>query len=156
MRLFELMQADDGIGGTPNNANVDYMGKRVNMQAKTFLRLAAYLSNDATKQTSVEFLRKAIDENQPIAPPFLTIDIPDGWEKGDFSQPAKVEGHEGRHRCKVISEVEGPDTVIEVHLFFPGLRARHVTDEWMAALNRSLIPEGSHLTKPINGPFFVG
>ncbi len=154
MRLFELVQADDGIGGTPNNANVDYMGKRVYMQAKMFLRLAAYLSNDATKQTSVEFLRKAIEQDQPIAPPFLTIDIPEGWQQGDFSEYAKVEGHEGRHRCKVISEMEGPDTVVEVHLFFPGLRARHVTDEWMVALNKGLIAERSNTV--VQGPIFVG
>lgn len=70
----------------------------------------------------------------------------------DYTFPARVKSHEGRHRVAIILELDGDDP-IEVHLLFHNdLRRRHITPEVVKALNQRLIPEGSNV--PIEGPFF--
>jgi hypothetical protein len=86
-----------------------------------------------------------------IGSPMLSFDIPDKWESGDFSEPARIISHEGRHRMEAIIKNEGNSVPVEVHFLFPGLRRRHVTDEWLNRLNQSVVNERGVL---INGPWF--
>ncbi len=155
MRLKEILEkityAHTGIGGVPNNAEVDYFGKRVLMKPWQFRRLAAGLGR--SNASSVEPIKRRLLAGEPLGQPFLLIDIPDGWEDGDFSQPAQVVGHEGRNRAYAVEDLEGENAEMEVHLFFPGLRARHITPEYMQQLNTVLMPEKGAGMK-VKGPFF--
>ena len=72
--------------------------------------------------------------------PFLTLDIPEDWREGQFSEYAQVRGHEGRNRMIAIQKVEGDDPV-EVHIFPRGLRARHLTPEIVEQLQVAMIAE---------------
>ena len=141
------MDNTDGWGSTPINGNVDYMGLRVMMRPSTFLKLALPLKEP---KSSADII-KHIEQGGHIASPFLMIDIPDEWDNGDFSTPARVTGHEGRNRMKALQELEGTQHQ-EVHIFPRGLRNRHMTPEFLKNLNKWLMPERQE--HPISGPFW--
>jgi putative chitinase len=136
----------EGAGAVPYNADVDYFGLRVQMRPSTFLKLAAPLGGPHNEK-----LEQYIAQGGAIGAPFLMIDIPEGWEAGDFSQPAEVTGHEGRNRVSAVLKLEG-DAPIEMHLFPRYLRRRHLTPQWIEALNRGLTAESSGRVIP--GPLF--
>lgn len=136
-----------GWGSTPYNQDVDYFGLRVKMRPSKFLKLAAYLA-EPTSQKDIE---QHIQSGGSIGAPFLQIDIPEEWMNGDLSQPAQVVSHEGRNRMHAVRAVEG-DEPVEVHLFFPGLRRRHLTDAMIERLQQGLNAE--RMTVEIPGPTF--
>jgi hypothetical protein len=136
-----------GAGSTPNNQNVDYMGLRVLMKPSTFLQLAAPLSSAPDVG-----LVKYIANGGAIGAPFLQIDIPEGWDTGDFAMPAQVTGHEGRNRMHAIQQLEG-DEPIEVHIFPRYYRARHMTPEFVKNINSRLQVETGVRIK--SGPLFT-
>jgi hypothetical protein len=136
----------NGWGSVPNNQNVDYLGLRVYMTPKNFTNLAAALDREPSEK-----IVQHIEQGGTIGSPFLIIKIPESWEIGDFSMPARVSGHEGRNRMLAIARVFG-NNPIETHLFFRGLRNRHITDEFKKHLNIRLIKENSDVE--IKGPFF--
>jgi hypothetical protein len=139
-----------GWGAVPDNQNVDYLGLRVHMTPSQFLKLAAPLAPG--EAASAHAILDHLKLGGKVGSPFLTIRIPESWERGDFSQPAKVVSHEGRNRMMALQHMQG-DSPVETHLFFSGgLRARHIQPEWIPQLNTHLIPQkGSHA---IPGPFF--
>jgi hypothetical protein len=136
----------NGAGAVPYNADVDYFGIRCLMTPKTFLALAAPLGQPHDAK-----LEKYIADGGAIGAPFLNIDIPEGWDSGDFTKPAQVSGHEGRNRMLSILKLEG-DNAIEVHLFPRYYRARDMTAEFIENLNRGLQVEKS--TRVLPGPLF--
>jgi hypothetical protein len=142
-----------GLGSTPNNSNVDYMGFRTMMKPSMFLKLAKPLPDGYKSKDYPELVQK-IKSGEGIGSPFLSIEIPDGWEDEppDFTRPTKVTGHEGRHRCNAILELEG-DVPVEVHLWgrftSSELRRRYITDEMFDELEKGLISEtGQYITNP--------
>ena len=141
-----------GWGAVPKNQDVDYFGLQVQMHPSIFLKLALPLANPP----SADDIAQHISKGGAIGAPFLEIVIPDEWDDNDFSQPARVRGHDGRNRMNAIMAVEGNEPV-EVHLFFYGKRrewrSRHLTPEIIHAINTALIPQGASL--PIKGPFFT-
>ncbi len=155
MKLFDLLnevKIDNmtGIGEVPDNKNVDYLGLRVLMKPSVFLSLASTLYRE--QASSVDYIKSQLAQGQGIASPWLVITVPQEWDDNDFSQPAKVAGHEGRNRMYAVLETEG-DVPVETHLFFGGgLRSRHIKPEWIEALNKSLVPQ--RRTSPVPGPFF--
>ena len=155
MKLFDLLNEvkidnNGGIGEVPDNRNVDYLGLRVLMKPSVFLSLASTLYRE--QASSVDYLKSQLAQGQGIASPWLVITVPQEWDDNDFSQPAKVAGHEGRNRMYAVLETEG-DVPVETHLFFGGgLRSRHIKPEWIEALNKSLVPQ--RRASPVPGPFF--
>lgn len=128
---------EQGWGEVPLNRSVDYHGLRVLMRPSIFLKLAAPDPFDS----SVEKITQHISSGGAIASPFLDISIPNEWEDGDVSKLARIVGHEGRNRMKAIKAVEGDDP-IEVHLFIRGgIRRRHITDEWIKAMQSGMYSE---------------
>jgi hypothetical protein len=140
----------DGIGSTPNNDNVDYMGMRMLMRPSTFLNLARHLPSTQVRKRSVDYIREAMEQGRGVGPPTLYVHIPDGWEEGDLSEPAKVSGHEGRHRAKTAMDLFG-DKPFEMHLFPVYFRNRDLTPEWIERLRSGLISEDGD---PVRGPLF--
>ena len=142
-----------GWGAVPNNANVDYQGMAVKMTPTMFLALAAEMPDE-----DIEDIANHISRGGAIGAPFLDIVTPDEWrEENDYSKPARVYGHDGRHRMLAILETEG-NAPVEVHLFLISehyeWRNRHMTPEVMQALNTQIIPqERGGLVK--RGPFFT-
>ena len=142
-----------GLGSTPNNSNVDYMGFRTMMKPTTFLKLAKPLPEGHRSKNYPELVQK-IKSGEGIGSPFLSIEIPDGWEDEppDFTRPTRVTGHEGRHRMNAIIELEG-DVPVEVHLWGrfekSELRRRYITDEMFDELEKGLISEtGQYIINP--------
>ena len=130
-----------GLGSVPNNDNIDYMGLRVMMKPTTFLNLATYAGRNSLP--NIDALKELIQSGKSIGAPWLVIQIPISWEDGDFKNIATVVGHEGRNRMFAVRELEGDDP-IEVHLFFNhGIKARHITPEWIHQLNSQLYPQGT-------------
>jgi hypothetical protein len=149
--LDELnMDNDKGIGATPNNRNIDYFGLRVQMTPLTFLRMARELTVDPDTEKRILSMAEYIKGGGPVGSPFLMIEIPEGWEQGDMSENARISGHEGRHRMEAVIKAEG-NTPVEVHLVFPGLRRRHITDEMISTMNHSIFTERGNF---ILGPWF--
>lgn len=140
MRISELVEYRvdnvDGLGSVPYNANVDYMGLRVLMKPSVFLKLARPLN----EPRSADYIAQHLEAGGALGAPFLTLDIPEDWREGQFSEYAQVRGHEGRNRMIAIQKVEGDDPV-EVHIFPRGLRARHLTPEIVEQLQVAMIAE---------------
>ena len=141
-----------GLGSTPNNSNVDYMGFRTMMKPTTFLKLAKPLGD--YRSSGYQELVQKIKSGEGIGSPFLSIEIPDGWEDepADFTYPTRVTGHEGRHRMNAILELEG-DVPVEVHLWGrfekSELRRRYLTDEMFDELEKGLVSEtGQYIANP--------
>lgn len=136
---------EKGLGVVPNNTGgqPDYFGIRVMMKPSTFHKLALSLPKDQRSSQYQDLVDK-VAKGVPIASPFLSIVIPDEWEEGDLSQPAKVTGHEGRHRMYAVDEVDG-DVPVEVHLWgrfkSSEMRRRHLNDEMIQELINGLIDE---------------
>ena len=147
MRAHEFINNDGGWGEVPNNHEVDYLGLRVQMKPSVFLRLASPLFSSEDTAAFADHLQ----QGGTFAAPFLKITIPEAWAAGDFTEPAEVKDHDGRHRMKAIMQVVGNDPV-EVHLFPVGLRARHLTDEYKENLNRGM--RAQDLRGRIFGPLF--
>lgn len=153
MRISDLLESNNiidnknGWGAVPNNQEVDYLGIRVTMTPKHFIDLAAPLGSEPSDK-----IAQHLEQGGKIGAPFLQIEIPESWEAGDFTMPARVMAHEGRNRMAAAAKVFG-NNPIETHLFFnKGLRNRHITDEFKKNLNRGLIKEKSKSI--IQGPFF--
>ena len=140
-----------GIGSVPKNQEIDYFGLRVAMRPSTFLKLALPMPNTAQDQEAVEYVKQQKD-TLGIGAPFLEIDIPEAWESGDLSKPARIVGHDGRHRMAAIMQSEGDDPV-EVHLFPMGLRRRHfdANPEWEQELNNVIVGQRGNT---VPGPIF--
>lgn len=158
MRLYELIQAinlsesvnpidnNDGAGVTSYNKDVDYFGKVVTMKPSTFLKLAAHIDTLHSKSGLIKYMQ----EGGKVASPMLFFQIPDEWLEGDFSKPAKINGHEGRNRMSAIKDIYG-DIEVETHIFIRGLRSRHLTDQMLARMNENCISEEEILR---TGPFW--
>jgi hypothetical protein len=117
--------AKHGIGATPNNRNIDYMGFQTTMPASKFLELAPPVHHDPE---SLAFLQKALTEGRPLGQPFLDSRWNEARKTWDIT------GHEGRHRSHSIAQMFGPESEIPVHVFpGGGMRARHITDEMRTA-----------------------
>jgi len=120
---------------------------RVMMLPSIFLKLALFLK----EPKSAANITKYIEQGGHIASPFLILEIPEEWDEGDFSKPARVKGHEGRNRMIALQELE-ENQPQEVHIFPQGLRNRHMTPEFIKNMNNQLIPERQE--QPISGPFW--
>lgn len=155
MRAHEFLEYKidnrSGIGAVPYNQEVDYFGLRVAMRPSTFLKLALPMNNSAEDRASIEHIIQQKD-TEGIGAPFLNIRIPDAWESGDLKQPAKVTGHDGRHRMAAILKSEG-DEPVETHLFPAYLRHRdfEAHPEWIQRLNQIIIGQRGNT---VSGPIF--
>ena len=109
------------------------------MKPSTFLKLGLPLRLNPDEKKKIDYIKKELD-NTGIGAPFLQIEIPEEWEKGVTDKPARVVGHDGRHRMMAIQSAEG-DTPVEVHLFPRGYRNRDFKahPEWIEELNNGLI-----------------
>ena len=124
-----IFDQESGVGQVPLNQNVKYRGFTAMMRPSKFLELAADL--EAPKQSSVEYIRKAIDQGKSIGSPFLNLDFETG----------KVNSHDGRHRMLAIQEKNG-DEPVPVHIFGKDeQRARSLDKDKISAFGSSLTSE---------------
>lgn len=145
----------NGWGAVPKNADVDYFGFVVKMKPSMFLALASKMGEHERDATAIT---QHLEQGGAIGAPFLEINVPDEWrDSGDMSAPAKVVGHDGRHRMLAIQATEG-NAPVEVHIFlysrYSEWRSRHITPEIIQALNTQLIPQDL-ATIVKQGPFFT-
>lgn len=130
-----------GKGATPNNQNVIYMGFSMELKPSQFLDLA--VKEEGGSEYRADQFIELFKQGTPIASPFLLVDIDlDAWEH-DKTAIMTVHGHEGRGRMAAIKKYEG-DVFVPVHIFPSGLRARHFSEEFFAALrDASLRPSSA-------------
>jgi hypothetical protein len=140
-----------GLGQVPLNQEVDYHGLQVEMRPSMFLRLALPLDADKPDELeTINHLQKHLD-NPGIGAPFLNIVIPEAWESSEFKEPAKVAGHDGRHRMYAIINEQG-DEPVEVHLFPRYMRRRHITEDIIEHLRNGIVgQQGNYVRGPIFG-----
>lgn len=129
---------DRGWGKTPDTANIDYMGMKVIMTPRMFLKLAAELPRD--KATSVDDMKEHIESGGAISPAHFYMIFEDA--KGNELENPKVRTHEGRNRAYAIAELFGYDTEMLVYILpTGGMRARDITDEMKAKLMKGIVVE---------------
>jgi hypothetical protein len=141
----------DGLGAVPYNQEVGYMGLKVAMEPSMFLRLALPLNSHSPEEMkTINYIQQNIDE-PGVGAPFLNIEIPEAWESGNFKAPARVVGHDGRHRMYAIMNHQG-DEPVEVHMFPRYLRRRNLTDEIIEQLRNGMVgQQGNYIRGPIFG-----
>ncbi len=147
--VIDNSMEEKNLGVTGYNANIDYRGLRVMMKPSTFLKLARFMPGEHS-----EYIENHIKNGGAIGSPFLIIDLPPAWtDSGDFSQPARVIGHEGRNRMKAIRKLYG-DEPIEVHIIVSGeFRARNFTPAIIKEIQNGMESEGEHIYW--KGPLFA-
>ena len=121
-----------GLGQTPNNQEVDYLGFGMELYPQEFLLLAHHADRS---ESAAELERQALDR-VPFGSPMLYIKVDmDALEKGGRLN-AKVTGHEGRARTWAFRMAEG-DEYLPVHVILrDGLRARDLSPEFFEALRK--------------------
>jgi hypothetical protein len=137
-----IFDQENGVGQVPLNQSVNYRGFTAMMRPSKFLELAADL--EAPKNSSVEYIRKAIDQGKGIGSPFLNVDFETG----------KVDSHDGRHRMLAILEKNG-DVPVPVHIFGKGeQRARSLDAGKVSSFASSMTGEdGSQSTDNFSEAF---
>lgn len=110
------------------------------MKPSIFLKLAYPLETPIER--SYNFISKHIDENLPVAVPFLILIK---LENGEF----QVEGHEGRHRTTIIKRKFG-DIPSKVLLIFENF----VAGDLIKTLNKINYGIFSEKDIFIEGPLF--
>lgn len=141
-----------GLGAVPYNQEVDYFGLQVAMRPSTFLKLSLPLDTSKPDEAkTIDYIAQHLDD-QGIGAPFLDISIPPEWEEGVIKTPARITGHDGRHRMYAIMKTEG-DNPVEVHIFPKGgMRRRDVTPEMIEALRQGVVGQrGSYVSGPLFG-----
>lgn len=148
--LFEGAKIDPtGWGETPYGHEIDYYGLQVQMKPSTFLKLALPLDPTEINPKVV----KHMEAGGKIAPAMLYIEFPEQWNSGDYSQSAKVVGHEGRSRMMVWLNMYGGKPVqvnIKPRSKTREWKRKTITDEIIAALSSGVISErGSYVRGPL-------
>lgn len=131
-----------GLGSTSNNQEIKYRGFTALMKPSVFLSLAAPLD----EPRSVPYIIKHLEQGGSLGSPYLTVDIPEQWYEGDFTNLsyARVTGHEGRNRMMAIQKLEG-DKPVEMQIHLRGKRGREISDEMMFQLQMAMKNEDGKL-----------
>jgi len=149
--------AQMGHGRVEYNQEIDYFGMRVMMTPSKFLSLSLELDVDDKEQQYIDKMEQTFKQGESFANPWLEIKVPPEWDEGDFSQPAKIVNHEGRHRLLALQQYKarnhrGPaNAPVEVHIILRGYRARNITPEMKQRLNDSIISQRGYT---VQGPWF--
>ena len=100
-----------------------YWAQTVLMKADTFLRLAP-LSGNRFSQSKYDDIRARLGQSPKLAVPYLFLDVVDTVANADDgfirSGTLSVESHEGRHRAKVMRDLD-TDALMPVQLRFKQL-----------------------------------
>ena len=131
---------EKGIGRSKYHSSKQYDSVEVLMKPSIFLKLAYPLETPIER--SYNFISKHIDENLPVAVPFLILIK---LENGEF----QVEGHEGRHRTTIIKRKFG-DIPSKVLLIFENF----VAGDLIKTLNKINYGIFSEKDIFIEGPLF--
>lgn len=123
----------EGVGSSPDNANIKYLGYVTAMTPDEFLGVNTKRIND----DGVDYFEQQVREGKPLGPPSITgIYDPDTGE-------ITVRGHEGRGRAMAIARVNHRARMpVQVQLRRKGdgttyeMRSRHLTDEMKRATIR--------------------
>lgn len=144
-----------GWGSTPYNQDIDYFGIRVMMIPSIFLDLAHFLPINNEVEKKLSAMKQHNEQGGGFGAPMLYIKLPDAWRNGDFTESARIFGHEGRHRMNAQLVIEG-DKPVETHIILRGnkieWRNRDITAEVLQRLNQDMESESGRYLK---GPFFT-
>lgn len=116
----------DGLGNTPMGQEISYRGAVAWIKPSTFFKLAAPADRSAKGAEFEELIKKG----EALACPFLIITV-EGMPAAP--QDFRVDGHEGRARMIAIRDLNG-DVPTPVQFHFTGLRARHLSKEFLVVL----------------------
>lgn len=163
--IFEYkLDNQKGIGFVDTvHSKIGSQGILIQMKPSTYLALVTHI----VKHEPVErqsWMDNYVKSNQPIAAPTIRFTIPKQWQNGDYSIPAQVRGHEGRHRMKAILQTEGDvfvETILRLNYegttSFDIIPISKINPEWLRQINSQCIVQDdvfrgrNTITK---GPFF--
>jgi hypothetical protein len=127
-----------GLGQTPNNQEVDYLGFGMELYPQEFLGIVHHADRS---ESAAELERHALD-GVPFGSPMLYVKVDMDAFKDGGRLNAKVTGHEGRARTWAFRMAEG-DEYLPVHVILrDGLRAKDLSPEFFEALRaEGIVPE---------------
>lgn len=131
----------NGIGNVPFNQSINYRGFSVMMSPEQFIQL---VPSGAFDKGGFDYIKEAIRTGQPIATPFLTLDM-----NGSYSE---VVSHEGRNRIHAIRALYSRDHPVMVQITVRGIRARNLTIDMIKSIQKRITPELR--MSGIKGPHF--
>lgn len=106
------------------------------MYPRDFLLFA----HKADRDEDAKKIAELIQQGYGIGSPFLDLLI---TKKSNNKIEMEIVGHEGRARCVALNQLQ-PNVLIPVHFFLMGgMRARHVDDNIIRALNNKIKAEGT-------------
>ena len=121
-----VFDQNSGHGEVPLNREVDYRGFVVYLKPVEFLSLVPPSANRDLSELEQSM------RTHGVASPWLELQA-----VGDHH---RVVGHEGRHRCLVLKQVQ-PNERVPVHVFEQGKRARHFDHADVKNIFTDIIPE---------------
>jgi hypothetical protein len=129
-----LFDNEEGLGSTPDNANVAYKGFVLFMKPSEFLKLAL----PADREEDASAIAKKIEDGHGVGNPCLYVKTND---PGDLPFDVRVMSHEGRARASAFKKLNG-DVEMPVQIFPAHLRARNFNEEWFKDLRKNgITPE---------------
>jgi len=84
-----------GLGQTPNNEEVDYLGLCVKMKPSIFSELTGGVSREEVIGSE---LYDRIKNGEAIGAPQLSIKIPDDWKQNNFEKYAFIHFEKENHK----------------------------------------------------------
>lgn len=137
-----VIDNERGLGQVPWNQEVRYKGFVGIMKPSSFIKLA--LPDKGTQDKTATEMVKLFQQGYGIGNPWLQIDIRE--------TPYKIEGHEGRGRCKAVLQYLG-DIPMPIHFFVYTGKNRDLKPETFEELHKGMLcPEDTN--NPINVDLF--
>jgi len=123
-----IFDTREGLGHTPEHANVRYLGFGALMNPSKFLELCT--PRGELREDDVSRLEDG-RLNPGWSPPMLCIDITDGT----------VTGHEGGNRVSLFQKMNPSEKILVHFLVIGGVRARDLSKESIKKINQGLVGE---------------
>lgn len=121
-----------GIGSVPNLVDIEYFGFIATMLPSDFLRLAKRIGPGRNAGT-IRMFQEAIPQGQEIAMPFLKFSLHEG--------KMYIIGHEGRHRCMALQNLQKNEPIPVALFSGEGDRARDITKDTLKNLNKIMVSQ---------------
>lgn len=142
--FYVMFDNRDGIGATPNNAEVNYFGFGAIMPIHKFLGIAA--DHKGQREDSAKDVKDIILAGYGLGAPTLYLDVTK-FDTNTNTGLIQTDGHEGRARAICCEKYFGIDE-LPVHIFVKGgWRNRDITDEFTNALNELGVITEDHFTQ---------
>lgn len=148
-----IFDNNKGLGATPINANIVYLGFVAEIRASDFLNLAL----PAERGKDARRIKSFIEKGAAIAAPFLTFKYNEKEFEDGHPIDLKISNHEGRARTTAFRILAG-DEYIPVQFESPGGRARFYNKDFFENFREEYFTSqsGNKIKPDIRKIFWMG